>query len=159
MNRILPGREARSRLRRALRPALASVAVIALYAAVAVHGTDIARTGRADALPAAQAGQARPKVAAPTIPLPAEALSSIVPEQRIVLHRNAGTDSTVRVSVGIPFPPGMLRDTRLLRILDARGEEVPAAVQVTLKWHAKDGSVRAVRAQFQTQLSHNEETF
>ena len=129
-----------------------------LSAAVAVHGADMTRTGRSGALPAAQAGQTR-QVAASAIPSPEEALSPIVPEQRIVLHRNAGTDSTVRVSVGIPFPPGMLRDTRLLRILDARGEEVPAAVQATLKWHAKDGSVRAVRAQFQTQLTHNEETF
>lgn len=76
--------------------------------------------------------------------------AALRPEQRIELHRNAGGDGTAQVSVGIPFPPGMLRDPRLLRILDASGTEVPAAVQPTLRWYAKDGSVRAVRVQFRT---------
>jgi hypothetical protein len=82
-------------------------------------------------------------------PMPAGLLRN----QKIVLHRHAGRAGAVLVSVGIPFAPGVLRDPRLLRILDAHGKEVPAAVQTTLKWYAKDGSVRAVRAQFQVTLS------
>ncbi|MGH8156950.1 MAG: hypothetical protein ACREPQ_02415 [Rhodanobacter sp.] len=80
-------------------------------------------------------------------------------DQRIVLHRNAGSDKAVLVSVGIPFAPGVLRDIRMLRILDAHGAEVPAAVQTTLKWHFKDGSVRAVRVQFHANLDTTESTF
>lgn len=85
--------------------------------------------------------------------------TTLLPKQRIELHRNAGDDGAVLVSVGIPFPPGMLRDTRLLRIIDASGKEVPAAVQPTLRWFAKDGSIRAVRAQFRAQLHGKLQTF
>lgn len=83
--------------------------------------------------------------------------SDLVPDQRIQLHRNAGTDTVALVSVGIPFPPGAVRDARLLRILDEHGAEVPAAVRTTLLWHG-DGSLRAVRVQFRAQLAHNEQT-
>jgi len=81
------------------------------------------------------------------------------PEQRIVVHRNVGEGADVPVSVGIPFPPSALRDASLVRILDAKGEEVPAHVQVTLRWYAKDHSIRAVRAQFQARLQGNEATY
>lgn len=81
------------------------------------------------------------------------------PDQRIVVHRNAGKDADVLVSVGIPFAPGALRDPHLLRILDESGAEVPAAVQTTLLWYAKDGSVRAVRAQFHAHLDGDAQTF
>ena len=80
-------------------------------------------------------------------------------DQRIVMHRNAGKDADVLVSVGIPFSPGTLRDPRLVRILDESGAEVPAAVQTTLLWYAKDRSVRAVRAQFHAHLVGDTQTF
>jgi hypothetical protein len=83
----------------------------------------------------------------------------LVPQQRLVVHRNAGSDPAVKVSLGIPFPPGVLRDAGQLRILDEHGTEVPSAVQVTLRWHFKDQSIRAVRVQFVTQLSGSERTF
>ena len=41
-------------------------------------------------------------------------------------------NKAVLVSVGIPFAPGVLSDPRMLRILDAHGAEVPAAVRTTL---------------------------
>lgn len=85
--------------------------------------------------------------------------SGIAPDRRIVVHRNAGKAADVPVSMGIPFPPGMLRDTRLLRILDERGVEIPAAVQATLKWYARDGSVRAARVQFHAHLADDKQTF
>ena len=80
-------------------------------------------------------------------------------DQRIVVHRNAGKDADVLVSVGIPFSPGTLRDPRLVRILDESGAEVPAAVQTMLLWYAKDRSVRAVRAQFHAHLVGDTQTF
>jgi hypothetical protein len=98
-------------------------------------------------------------VAAMAFASSAMAGSDTVPEQRVVVHRNAGSGDDVQVSVGIPFPPGALRDTRQLRILDAQGKEVPAAVEASLRWHFKDGSVRAVRAQFHAHLATPEQTF
>lgn len=85
--------------------------------------------------------------------------SDIVPDQRIVVHRNAGDAADASVSVGIPFPPGVLRDPRLLRILDEHGVEIPAAIRATLQWYAKDGGVRAVRAQFHAHLAGDKQTF
>ncbi|WP_267220872.1 hypothetical protein [Dyella silvae] len=83
----------------------------------------------------------------------------VLPDQRIVLHRNASSGSPVLASVGIPFPPGVLTDPQQLRILDAKGNEVAAAVQVMLRWHFKDNSIRAVRAQFHAPLTSDEETY
>lgn len=98
-------------------------------------------------------------VAKGSAPKPASLPPGVVPEQSMVLHRNAGTDADVQVTVGIPFPPGMLRDARLVRILDDKGMEVPAAVRATLLWYAKDGSVRAVRAQFRAHLDAKPATY
>ncbi|MGY3038772.1 hypothetical protein ACVWWQ_000359 [Rhodanobacter sp. TND4EL1] len=98
------------------------------------------------------------KVAAPE---PATPSAQRIGKQRIVLRRNDGTVGTepVPVSVGIPFPPGMLRDARLVRILDDKGAEVPASIKTTLRWFAKDGSIRAVRAQFRATLTGEPRTF
>jgi hypothetical protein len=85
--------------------------------------------------------------------------SDVVANQRIVVHRNAGTGADVALSVGIPFAPGVLRDARQLRILDENGIEVPAAVQPTLSWSFKDGSIRAVRAQFRVRFTASAQTF
>ncbi|MHA6203864.1 hypothetical protein ACXU4B_05515 [Dyella soli] len=83
----------------------------------------------------------------------------LVADQRIVLHRNGGSGSPVLASVGIPFPPGVLTDAKLVRILDAQGREVPAAVKPMLTWHFKDGSIRAVRAQFRAPMTAEQETY
>lgn len=74
--------------------------------------------------------------------------AGVVAAQRITVHRIAGQGDNLPLSVGIPLPPGALHDTEHLRILDAHGKEVPAAVTRMLTWHYRDGSVRAVRAQF-----------
>jgi len=113
--------------------------------------TAVALPHRSHAAPAAAAKT--PKHAAPSAPADA------TPGQRIVVHRNVGEGSDVRVSVGIPFPPSALRDTGLVRILDDKGEEVPSHVQVTLRWYAKDHSIRAMRAQFHAQLQGDEATY
>jgi len=68
--------------------------------------------------------------------------------QVIVVTRVAGQGNDLPVSVGIPFPPGMLTDASQVRILDARGNEVPAAVSAMLQWHGNARGIRAVRAQF-----------
>lgn len=103
--------------------------------------------------------------AAATVPLtargdqPVGLPAELVANQRIVVHRNAGSAADVLVSVGIPFAPGILRDAHQLRIVDEKGVEVAAAVAPTLAWFAKDGSIRAVRAQFRVQLAAATQTF
>lgn len=76
--------------------------------------------------------------------------------QRILVHRNVGAGDDVDVTVGIPFAPAMLTDTRQLRILDAGGNEVPAHVDATLLWYARDRSVRAARVQFHAHLQQGQ---
>jgi len=75
--------------------------------------------------------------------------------QQIQVHRNGAAGAEVMVSTGIPFAPGVLTDAQRVRILDANGAEVPAHVEPTLRWHFKDGSIRAVRAQFKAALKND----
>jgi hypothetical protein len=74
--------------------------------------------------------------------------ADVVPAQRIALHRRPNAPVDALVSVGIPLPPAALTDASKMRIVDGHGDEIPAAVQVTLRWYARDASIRAVRAQF-----------
>ncbi|WP_430390375.1 hypothetical protein [Dyella sp. 20L07] len=85
--------------------------------------------------------------------------TGIVADQRIVVHRNVGDRSPALVTLGIPFPPDTLKDPQLLRILDEKGNEVPAVAKVVLRWYAKDGSIRAVRVQFRASLTTDGETY
>ncbi len=67
---------------------------------------------------------------------------------RIELHFTGAKPSTgTRVSFGLPFPPGELVDAANVRILDASGNEVAAAVEPTLRWHFRDNSIHSVRVQ------------
>ena len=86
--------------------------------------------------------------AAPKTPTPGD--SSLA---RITLHRLApAAAGEFAVTFGIPFPPGTLADPRTLRIVDDEGREIPAAITPTLRWHFRDGSVRAVRVQLRTTM-------
>jgi hypothetical protein len=78
--------------------------------------------------------------------------------QTIELQRNGAVGTTVRTTFGIPFPPGVLTDVRLLHLVDERGQAVPARISPTLHWHAGDGSVRAVRVQLATDLDGDKRT-
>lgn len=84
----------------------------------------------------------------------ARALAALATDdvQRIEVHRNGASGDTVAITVGIPFAPGQLTDARRVRILDAKGHEIAAHVEPVLTWHFKDGSIRAVRAQFHAPL-------
>ncbi len=64
------------------------------------------------------------------------------------VHRLAGKGDDLPVTVGIPFPPGLLHDAAQVRILDAKGHEVAASVTASLTWHVGPGGIRAVRVQF-----------
>ncbi len=75
--------------------------------------------------------------------------------QSIELRRNGAVGTDVAVTVGIPFPPGMLRDAKEVHIVDEQGKTIAAHVEATLTWHFKDASIRAVRAQFHTTLDGN----
>jgi hypothetical protein len=79
--------------------------------------------------------------------------------QVIIVHADAAGSAPRLVSVGIPLPPGMLRDAGLVRVMDAAGTEIPAAVQPTLRWVGGDGSLRAVRVQFLGALGKGETRF
>ncbi|HEU4409955.1 MAG TPA: hypothetical protein VFS43_32170 [Polyangiaceae bacterium] len=56
------------------------------------------------------------------------------------------------VSLGVPFAPGELRDAALLRVLDERGDEVPAYSRSLARWPA-DGSQRSVLVAFRASLA------
>ncbi|HEU4532940.1 MAG TPA: hypothetical protein VFS00_02435, partial [Polyangiaceae bacterium] len=56
------------------------------------------------------------------------------------------------VSLGVPFPPGALRDPSMLRVLNERGEEVAAHAASLARWPA-DGSQRAVLVAFRASLA------
>lgn len=81
-------------------------------------------------------------LAAPVVP----AIAS--PHNVITLVPNGAPGGEWLVTTGIPFPPGVLRDAAQVRIVDASGVEIPAHVVPVLRWHFRDGSIRAVRAQF-----------
>lgn len=61
------------------------------------------------------------------------------------------------VSLGVPFPPGLLRSTARLRVLDSAGAEVPAHVASLAIWPA-DGSQRAVLVAFRATLASGART-
>jgi hypothetical protein len=71
----------------------------------------------------------------------------------IELHRMDGGNGEVAVTLGIPFPPGVLIDAANLRILGEDGAEIPSHVDVSLRWHFRDDSIRAVRVQFRTAVA------
>lgn len=83
-------------------------------------------------------------------------------KQRIELHRNGAKGDDVQVTLGIPFPPGLLKSAKDIRILDRSGAEVAARVDPTLTWFLKDrsdGGIRAVRVQFHAALMKDSATY
>lgn len=82
----------------------------------------------------------------------AAAGTSSTDHQGIELVRNGASGDEVAVTFGIPFPPGVLTDSDRLRIVDGDGNEVPAQVTPTLRWHGKDDSIRAVKVQLRAAL-------
>lgn len=102
--------------------------------------------------------KSRPAQAAPAS-APAKVNAELVPAQRIVVHRFVDNHLPVLVTLGIPFPPDTLKDAQQLRILDEKGNEVPSVAKVTLRWYAKDNSIRAVSVQFRPTLAGSEGTY
>lgn len=142
-------------------PGLALVAILAL-----AFGTGSA------GLHARETGSSRPAAAAPpkdglrNLPLPvvdyARGLAADLHTERgdvrrIDLYRDGDGGKIVAVTLGIPFPPGMLFDARTIHIRDARGTAIPARVEPTLYWHFANGGIRAVRVQFRVAMSGDHE--
>ena len=138
-------------------------ALATLLIATGAHAANDARhAGRAPApaVPATAATTSQsapattptyPASVPPSFPVPAQMRTD--PDwRRIELHRNGAKGPLATVTLGIPFPPGMLRDAAAVHILDERGQSIPAHVEPTLHWHSRDGSIRAVRVQFRTRL-------
>ncbi|WP_233171844.1 hypothetical protein [Dyella sp. ASV21] len=125
-----------------------ALGVLLLFAgAAAAASTHSATKAHTNPSPATQAGTAT------------AAQGELLPDQRIVVHRNVGDRSPALVTMGIPFAPDTLKDPQLLRILDEKGNEVPSVAKTVLHWYAKDNSIRAVRVQFRAPLTSDEETF
>ena len=59
------------------------------------------------------------------------------------------------VSLGVPFPRGMLHDAALVRVLDRQGAEVPRRAEVLATW-PHDGSIRSVLLAFRAPLAPRE---
>ncbi|MEZ5461180.1 hypothetical protein [Dokdonella sp.] len=86
--------------------------------------------------------------------LAADAVAAKGERGRITLHSTDKADGELPVTFGIPFAPGQLADAGKLRILDQDGNEVPAHVEETLRWHSGDHGIRAVRVQLRTTLKN-----
>lgn len=71
---------------------------------------------------------------------------------RIELHRLDGGQGEVPITFAIPFPPGAITDAGSLQILDEKGKEIPAHIETSLRWHFRDGSIRALRVQLRLAL-------
>lgn len=78
--------------------------------------------------------------------------------QVIELHRNGALGNDVAVTVGIPFPPGLLHDVQDVRIEDSQGRPIAAHIEPTLSWHFAGGGIRAIRAQFHITLKGDRDT-
>lgn len=73
---------------------------------------------------------------------------------KIRIDLNNPLSATVRglpQTLGIPFPRGVLRDTRHLRLVDDQGKEIPIQVRETARW-SRYGSVRWVLLDFVANL-------
>lgn len=59
------------------------------------------------------------------------------------------------VNFALPLPPGYLHDARLVRIYNASGNELDAAVRSLEPWRidGKDGSIRSIQIQFQADFT------
>lgn len=76
-------------------------------------------------------------------------LSGAVP--LIISNPGGVSESAVPVTVGVPFPRGVLRDVAQLRLVDSDGREIPLQVNDTSRW-SKFGSVRWVLCDFTVAL-------
>ena len=133
--------------------------IVALIAATTATSTKAAQQQPVVTLASSRAANHAKAPPAHRKPASRSSQAQLLPDQKIEVRRNAGSDKAVLVSIGIPFPPGALTNIDNVRILDEHGAEVPAAVKTTLKWFFKDGSVRAIRAQFRAELNGDQQTF
>jgi hypothetical protein len=75
------------------------------------------------------------------------------------IRDNSGYDR-VRwpVSMGVPLPPGVVRDTGTLRLTDAQGRTIPGQFHVLSRHSGRDDSLRWVLLDFQIDLAAGGET-
>ena len=75
----------------------------------------------------------------------------------LVLREIGGFDrSEEPVTGGVAFPQGAIKDVSTLRVLNPKGEEIPAQFAVMNRWW-RDGSVRWVLVDFQASVLHGRE--
>ena len=72
----------------------------------------------------------------------------------LTLIADRGAADGAVVSLGVPFPPGALRDDKLVNVLDPAGTAVAIHTEPLARWPA-DGSVRSVLVAFRATLDAN----
>ena len=79
-----------------------------------------------------------------------------VREIEVTLEGRAANLGTELVSFGLPLPPGFLSDPRNVRVVDATGQEISAAVRELEPWRigGRQGSVRSLLIQFTSNFIH-----
>src|SRR4030095_5858176 len=82
--------------------------------------------------------------------------SSKLDEIDITLLGRANDLADEIVSFGLPLPFGFLHEPANLKVLDEHGNEVTCAVRALEPWHigGKEGSLRSVLVQFNSDFSH-----
>lgn len=88
-----------------------------------------------------------------TMDAPARAVSSI----KLTLVADRGEASDTVVSLGMPFPPGLLGDIRMISLRNQAGAEIPAYVAALAHWPV-DGSLRSALVAFRITLPHGAST-
>ena len=135
-------------------PAL--LTLVAWMFASCLHATQVATPGSsAPAIASSAADRSVVQLGQVAVSAIAEADSRW---QTITLHRHGAEGNAVAVTLGIPFPPHMLRDARRVLILDEQGQTIPTHVEATLHWYVGGGGIRAVKVQFRTTLDGNTRT-
>ena len=73
------------------------------------------------------------------------------PLTNIIIEETAGIDRTNEpVTVGIPFPKGMLKDTSVLGLMDPESGHLPLQTKILATW--PDNSLKWVLLDFQTSI-------
>ena len=79
--------------------------------------------------------------------------------QQILLVPDGVATATELVTLGIPFPPGALRDPQTIRIFDDHATEKARFAKCIQTWHWKDGSCAQVKVQFAFDASGGNKTY
>ncbi len=84
-----------------------------------------------------------------------EGISARLPEVEVTLEGRGANLGHELVNFGLPLPPGFLSDPRNVRVVNAVGQELSAAVRALEPWRigGREGSIRSLLIQFTLEFS------